>query len=160
MSNAAIMAERANSFQQSWNFTRSLSLDLLDSLDDESLLFSPGANLGDFWKQFRHLGRVQENYVDALRTQKLVFGPQGCHYSGDVSKASLVTYLQTLDHQLQHELHNLNWEDRIDWFGEQVDVFEHLSRMVGHENLHHGQFIVYMRLLDRKFPHSWNVFGL
>lgn len=160
MSKSTIMAERANSFQQSWNFTRSLSHALLENLDEDALLFSPGANLGDFWKQFRHIGRVQENYVAALRTHKVTFGTENCTYSGDGSKASLIAYLKSLDKALDHELNNLNWEDRIGWFGEEIDVFEHLSRMIGHENLHHGQFIVYMRLLGRKFPPSWLVWGL
>lgn len=33
-------------------------------------------------------------------------------------------------------------------------------RLLSHEVLHHGQWIVQMRLLNRPFPESWGVWGL
>ena len=52
-------------FKSEWNFTRKLTLELLDSLTDVELSKSPGGDLGPFWKQFRHVGRLQECYVEA-----------------------------------------------------------------------------------------------
>jgi DinB superfamily len=49
-------------FKNEWVFTRSLTLDLLDSLTDAELAKSPSPRVGPFWKQFRHVGRLQECY--------------------------------------------------------------------------------------------------
>ena len=49
-------------FKREWTFARGLTVDLLDSLSDAQLNETPAANLGPFWKQFRHVGRLQECY--------------------------------------------------------------------------------------------------
>jgi hypothetical protein len=55
---------------------------------------------------------------------------------------------------------SLNVAQRIDWFGSTVDAYTHFTRMVDHEILHHGMFVVYVRLLRRSFPPSWAAWGL
>jgi hypothetical protein len=45
-------------FKSEWTFTRGLTLDLLDSLSEVELSEPPGRDLGPFWKQFRHIGRL------------------------------------------------------------------------------------------------------
>ena len=51
---------KSRAFDAPWRLARGLSRDLLLSLKDSDLLFSPGERVGPLWKQFRHLGRVQE----------------------------------------------------------------------------------------------------
>jgi uncharacterized damage-inducible protein DinB len=48
----------------------------------------------------------------------------------------------------------------IDWFGEPKSVGEHLMCLADHELLHHGQWIVYRRLLGGAFPKSWDQWGV
>lgn len=149
-------------FANSWTFTRALTLDMLASLTDSDLLWSPAASntAGAFWKQFRHLGRVQENYMDALDSGTITFSCDGKQYDGGASHKALRDYLTTLDDALFEKLETADGGDVIDWFGEEVSVREHLARLASHETLHHGQWIVYCRLLNKSFPKSWSVWGL
>lgn len=150
----------SQAFSSAWTFTRGLILDLLNEMSDSELLFLPGPQLGAFWKQFRHVGRVQECYMHALSTGNMDFSPEGKSYDHGPSKRWLVDYLDRLDSSLFEMLPDLDWSCQMDWFGEKVRIFEHLMRLVTHETLHHGQWIVYLRLMNKTFPDSWAVWGL
>lgn len=150
----------AMTVRQAWSFTRGLTFDLLSEMSEADLLFLPGPQLGPFWKQFRHVGRVQECYIDALSTGKIDFSPEGKSYDQGPSKQWLQAYLKRLDDSLFPMLTTLDWTAELDWFGVKVRVFDHFLRMVTHETLHHGQWIVYLRLMNKNFPDSWEVWGL
>lgn len=150
----------SNAFRSAWSFTRSLTTDLLDEMSESDLLFLPGPQLGAFWKQFRHVGRVQECYIEALSTRSIDFTPAGKSYDQGPSKQWLQAYLKRLDDGLFELIDEIDWESDVDWFGEKVNVFEHMMRMESHETLHHGQWIVYMRLMNKTFPESWIAWGL
>jgi len=150
----------ALTFGSAWKFSRGLTLDLLEEMSNSDLLFLPGPQLGAFWKQFRHVGRVQECYIEALNTGVVDFSPEGKSYDQGPSKKWLQAYLRRLDDSLFESLDKLDWTDDMDWFGEKVNVFEHMMRLVAHETLHHGQWVVYMRLMNKTFPDSWIAWGL
>ena len=167
--NARLQAKLA-SFQSSWVFDRSLSIEMLSSLTQEELLWTPGKKLGSFWKQFRHMGRVQENYLAAIDTRKVDFSTDGASFGGrsithpeataDLDKQALLDYLQDVDLRLTKRLAAGPLPETIDWFGEPVGLAEHLFRLSSHETLHHGQWIVYCQILGRPFPKSWSIWGL
>jgi uncharacterized damage-inducible protein DinB len=152
--------ELIDCFESQWRFARGLTRDLLEALKTSELAFSPGSHLGPFWKHFRHLGGVQENYLCALETGRIVFGFDDASYSGDASKKSLLDYLDRLDVHLRQKLITLDAARKIDWFGSPTDAYAHLMRLADHEILHQGMFVVYVRLLGRKFPSSWAPWGL
>src|SRR5215831_11893051 len=91
-------------FESQWKFARSLTRDLLKSLEPNELLFTPDMNLGPFWKHFRHLGRVEENYLEAVETQRVVFGFENTTYRGDASRQNLLDYLDRVDQRLKHTI--------------------------------------------------------
>jgi uncharacterized damage-inducible protein DinB len=64
-----------------------------------------------------------------------------------------------VDEGLQETLRGLR-ERTVQWEGESISLAEHLERLVAHETLHHGQWIVYVRLMGRSFPLSWAAWGL
>jgi len=68
-------------------------------------------NLGSFWKHFRHLGRVQENCLEALETGRVVFGFGNTTYRGDASRRTLLDYLDRVDQRLKHALTTLTRHD-------------------------------------------------
>ena len=84
-------------FKSEWKFTRRLTLELLDSLTDAELSQTPSRELGPFWKQFRHVGRLQECYMEALNTKKIKFDYRNKRYRGGCSKNALKAYLRALD---------------------------------------------------------------
>jgi uncharacterized damage-inducible protein DinB len=146
-------------FFSNWVFARKLTIDLLNSLSEADLLWTPGKEVGQFWKQFRHIGRVQEDYMDALINKSINFSLTNKHYNGVPDRNKLIEYFRNLDQILSEKLHQIDFAETIDWFGEKVDISEHLSRMLSHEVLHHGQFIVYCQLLKKQYPESWSIWG-
>jgi uncharacterized damage-inducible protein DinB len=146
-------------FERRWHFVRGLTLSLLNTLDDDDLTFTPGTGLGALGLQFRHLGRIQCNYIVALRTKRMEFGAPHLEAT-DLSVAGLRTYLHQADSELSGVIEDLAWDSTVDWFGENVDAEEHLHRMTQHETLHHGQLIVYVTVLGRRFPMPWSAYGL
>ena len=147
-------------FDSQWRLARGLTGDLLKSLEPEELAFTPGPHLGPFWKHFRHLGRVQENYLEAIDSGRVVFGFENTMLLADPSRQQLFDYLDRVDQRLTRTLSTLDAARRVDWFGEAVDSYTHFMRLADHETLHHGMFVVYMRLLGKSFPSSWAAWGL
>ena len=147
-----------NSTLGEWQFCRQLTYSLLESLSDDDLSFSPGDGMGQFWMQFRHLGRIQTNFLQGIRTLEMHFDAHGGGYSGRSTSHELADYLHNLDAELILLLRVVDIATSIRWEapGDTPQVWEHLSRMISHEYLHHGQWVVYMRLLGRPFPQSWN----
>ncbi|MBX9666386.1 MAG: DinB family protein [Candidatus Obscuribacterales bacterium] len=146
-------------FLLEWKFARGLSLDLLSTLSKDDLSFSPGFGMGPFWKQFRHIGRVQEDYVSAVLTGKVSFGNKSTHSKSRLTQDDVRTHLFSCDEEMLRVLSMTDSETPIDWFGESVRAQEHMWRLVGHETFHHGQWVIYMRGLDKKFPPSWSAWG-
>ena len=147
-------------FKSEWTFTRRLTLDLLDSLTDPELGETLGPGLGPFWKQFRHVGRLQECYQEALNTKKIRFDYGNKRYRGGCSKNALRAYLRALDRELVQTVERVDWNATIEWEGEMASVFQHLMRMLAHEILHHGQWILYTRLMEKNLPPSCRVWGV
>lgn len=138
---------------------RALTVELLGTLDQESLGFVPGPGLGPLWQQFRHLGRIEDNYTTALDTGRIAFGPPGRRAAG-ITRDALAAYLRDLDNDLRGAVANAASGLRIRWGGEEIDLPEHLARLVDHEILHQGELIAYVRLLGRRFPPGWRIWGL
>ena len=147
-------------FKSEWKFTRGLTLELLDSLTDAELSQTPSPELGPFWKQFRHVGRLQECYMEALNTKKIKFDYRNKRYRSGCSKNALKAYLRALDRELVQTFEGVDSNAIIGWEGEMVSVFQHLMRMLAHEILHHGQWIVYARLMGKQLPPGWKAWGV
>ncbi len=145
-----------------WKFARGLSLDLLSSLSRDDLEYSPGLGMGPLWKQFRHISRVQEDYVAAVVNGSVSFGILNKSSTFNRKKQTLEnlrTHLYTCDEEMLRVLSHADPEAPIDWFGEKVRAVEHMWRLVGHETFHHGQWVMYMNGLEKKFPTSWSAWG-
>jgi hypothetical protein len=72
--------------QAEFSWARSLTLDLLQSCSPDDLQFRLAPGFGPLWKQFRHITRVHENYISALRCRRIEFSTHGCAYFGGCSK--------------------------------------------------------------------------
>ena len=72
-----------------WRALRAMSLDLLDVATRDFLDFSPNSNIGTVWRQYRHLGRVQENYTAAIRSGSFQRGtPSWRQYTDNAQRGS------------------------------------------------------------------------
>jgi len=104
--------------QSEFTWARSLTIDLLRECSDSDLSFSLGEKGSPLWKQFRHIARVHENYLNALQTGKIEFGFQGCTYNGGRSKQELLQYFDRLDSRYRAEVANVRSDATVDWHGE------------------------------------------
>jgi len=138
---------------------RQLTVDLLKELPEEHLDFSVGKNMGTIGKQFRHIGDVQVCYNEAIKTGKIDFDKYRRDYSIESSRVKLLEFLEEVNGEMLRLIEE-NEGMTIDWFGEELSLEEHLKALIEHEILHHGELIVYIRVLGLKFPRSWGIWGL
>ena len=148
-----------NELQSEWIHLRGLTLDLLRACSNDDLRAVVQPGVSPLWKQFRHIGRVHEDYLRAMQSRRMVFDPGAGGYQGGASAQGLAAYLEGLS--ARHEIAFAAASDRpmIDWFGEAVSPRLHLTRLIAHEALHHGQLLLIWRGLGRTAPQSWASWG-
>lgn len=148
-----------DALQKDWTFTRQLTVDLLDACSQGDLDFALNSHCGPLWKQFRHMGRVHENYLSALKTGQVNFDPADGSYAGKASAKYLNSYFEKLEKYHINTFAGLGSGQVVSWFGEDVSPCIHLCRLLAHETLHHGHLILYWRALGHPFPESWANWG-
>ena len=111
------------------------------------------------WKQFRHMGRVHENYLSTLTFGQVKFDTLGGSYDGKASKLDLNDYFERLEKCHCDIFANIRSDQVVSWFGDDVRPIIHLSRLLAYEMLHHGQLILYWRVLGYSFSKSWANWG-
>jgi uncharacterized damage-inducible protein DinB len=149
------MEQELKQLLEDWQEMRQLTIDLLDELPEEKLLFTVGKNMGTIGKQYRHIGDVQICYKEAIKNKKIDFSKYRRDYSLESSKEKLKLFLLEINREMI-ELFENNQYVKIDWFGEEWNLKQHLKALIEHEILHHGELVVYIRTLGIKFPKSWS----
>ncbi len=86
---------------------RGLLIDIHRGLSDQQLTLTLPPNMGSLGKQFKHIGRVQLGYVDALNTGRLNFWKPLGNPSLETSKSTLLSFLETNDRELLRLLQEL-----------------------------------------------------
>lgn len=137
-----------------WRQAHTRTSELLGWLSDENLQLALNDVVGPVWRQFRHIGRVRQNYLDGLQTGRMVFGRPSRLASSD-AKPDLAEYLAATEGSSEIEA-AVARRDLVEWEGEgPVQAVDHLDRLVQHEALHHGQLIVIIGHLGLEFPTGW-----
>lgn len=149
------MEQELKQLLENWQAMRKLTLDLLDELPEENLSFTVGKNMGTIGKQYRHIGDVQICYNEAIKNKKIDFNKYKRDYSLENSKEKLKSFLLEINQEMIGLFEN-NQDVKIDWFGEEWNLKQHLKALIEHEILHHGELVVYIRTLGIKFPKSWS----
>lgn len=139
---------------------RKRTVDLLKTLSSEEFHGSPGKEIGPVWKQFRHVGRVQENYLLATSTGAVKFSPRAGTYKGGADINAMIEYFEQLDSRLVETLENMDFRKTIDWFGSPTTLTDHFQGLLEHELIHHGQWIMTFKLRNKAFPPSWKCWGV
>jgi hypothetical protein len=91
-------------------------------------------------------------YVDALDTKKIEFSYKPL---SDFSKESLILQMDKLDSLLEEKLEQFDGSEVIYWFGEEWNIHQHISAMIGHEQMHIGQIIAFCYSCDIRIPCFW-----
>ena len=161
------MTKDLEQFKKLWNFHRGHTLDLLKTLSDEELGFSVGQNMGTLGQQFCHLCRVDDQYISAIETLRVENNRKKLEFPLETSVSKLTEQLEGDGRKLFQIIKDMSEESveniKIDWTywkEKELGLLEHLNNMLEHEILHHGQLIVYFRIMNKKFPESWSAWGI
>lgn len=135
-----------------WKYGRGITLKFISELSDNDLDKNlPRKNYNTIRLQVEELARIQSYYVDALITKKM-------HFEGnpvqDKSKQGLKNIMEDLDEKMERVLDVFDGSETIDWYGTPKIINEHISAMIGHEQMHIGQIIAFCYATGIHIPDS------
>ena len=159
------MNNKLNYHFQSWKFHRTLTLDLLKSLEDEHLKLTVGKNMGTLGQQFRHIAKIELEYLDAIKSKRISVKPGRLDKAISESKEGLLKILNGTQKELTKVLNSIEDPENymIDWkeWGvNEMNLTDHIQALADHNNLHNGELIVYAKTHNIAFPKSWEPWGL
>ncbi len=150
------------SFVRSWNFTRSETLEILNSLTNTQLKFKPK---GKKWQtmawQFACIGRTQLVYAQAIKSGFMDFSlfhseemPQKTDFT---TKEELLEFLKKCDKEWIEAIRSRRMEEEfvVVWPGFKKSLPVHITGLVSHERLHHGELIAYFTLAGIELPENF-----
>ncbi len=157
-----------NSFVRNWNFTRNETLQILNSLNDKQLEFKPD---GEKWKpiywEFGCLGRTQLVYANAIETGKMDFSlflsDKLPSKDENKTKKEIIKFLEKTDKEWTDAVRSRRREEDflVVWPGFKRPLVNHISTLMTHERIHHGQLISYFTMagfeLPSEFKLNWNL---
>ena len=124
-----------------WKYGRGIIKNFITMLNDSDLDKPlPRKNLNTIRKQCEELIQIQTCYVEALETKQIQFNYEPLN---DVCKDFLIAEMDKLDSKLEKKLEQFNGSEKIMWFGKEWNIHQHISAMIGHEQMHIGQIIAF-----------------
>ena len=148
------MIESLKALLADWKETRSITLGFLEELSDADLDKPlPRKKLNTIRLQAYELTLGQRGFVDSLTTKAVIFGDEYDNYI-NLPTQTLVETMAKLDDKLEKALAIMDGTETIDYFGEQRNVHQIMSTMIGHEQMHIGQIIAFCYATGIEIPES------
>jgi len=94
----------------------------------------------------------QRDIINSLTTKTVDFEEEYVYIN--LSTQDLVARMAELDGELEKALEFMDGTDVIDYYGEQRNVHQIISTMIGHENMHIGQIIAFCYATGIEIPES------
>jgi uncharacterized damage-inducible protein DinB len=147
------MVESLKALLADWKLTRSIILGFLEELSDADLDKKlPRKVLNTIRLQAYELTLFQRDIVDSLATKKVIFEEE--YIYKNLPKEALVERMAELDANLEKALETMDGTEIIDYYGEQQNIHQIFSMMIGHENMHCGQIIAFCYATGIEIPES------
>ena len=151
---------------QAWRFHRGLAFDILRSLNDEQLKFTVGENMGTLGMQFRHILKIEIEYLEAIKNK--IVAPVQEKLDKDLweSKDKLLLISSDIETRMKELLDSISEDpetymiDWKHWSMDEMNLIDHIQALADHNNLHNGEIIVYAKTHEIPFPKSWEPWGL
>lgn len=145
-----------------WKYGRSIILAFLEELKEEDLTkILPRKKQNTIRLQIEELVWIQQDFLDALDTKKLTFTEEKNLVSvNSLPKDELKNIMQALDANLENALNAFEGSETIDhsgstWHGGGMkNIHEHISILIGHEQMHIGQIIAFCHAAGIDIPQS------
>ena len=148
-----------------------MTVDFVEAVPEDRWDFSPdppgkpgrapiahriGDGFAPFCKQVRHVVCVRGVYNDALVTKAVDWARKHDHYSGPLTRDSLLAALDDKQQRLLATLETVDTDTPIHWGGTAYFTFPVFTwEFIQHEAIHHGQWSVYASLAGFETPLSW-----
>ena len=147
------MIESLNALLADWKETRSITLGFLEELSDADLDKElPRKKLNTIRLQAYELTLFQRDVVNSLGTSALAYEEE-YHYV-NMPTEGIIERMAELDAQLEKALESLKGTEVMDYYGEQRNVHQIISMMIGHEQMHIGQIIAFCYATGIEIPAS------
>lgn len=140
-----------------WRYTLSNRYELLESLKDECLDFTPPGNhkLGDLQSQFATIGGTYQAYTKLLKEKRFRSEPFAILESRLTKfrkMKSLEIELKKIDKEFEMEVLKHTDDEEFDWGKIKTPIWRAISIAQEMERLCHGQLICYFALAGYKLP--------
>ncbi|MCL2366204.1 MAG: DinB family protein [Oscillospiraceae bacterium] len=136
-----------------WKQTRSIILGFLEELSDADLDKPlPRKVLNTIRLQAYELTLFQRDIVDSLTTHTVDFGTEYIYENWPT--AQIIERMAELDAKLERALDGMDGTEVIDYYGEEHNIHQIISCMIGHENMHIGQIIAFCYAAGINIPES------
>ncbi len=151
---------------QAWKFHRDLAFDILKSISDEQLKLTVGENMGTLGMQFRHILKIEIEYLEAIKNKKVAPVERSLNKDLWKSKDALLLIYHDIETRMTELLDSISEDSEkymIDWKHwsmDEMNLVDHMQALADHNNLHNGEIIVYARTHSVPFPKSWEPWGL
>ena len=148
------MIESLNALLADWKETRGITLEFINQLSDENLDKElPRKVLNTIRLQAYELTVFQNDIVNSLATKVVNFDEKDYQYK-NLPKQVLVERMAELDANLEKSLEVMSGTETLEFYGEQRNVHQIISMMIGHENMHIGQIIAFCYAAGIEIPQS------
>ena len=135
-----------------WKYSRGIVLTFISELSDDDLDKKlPRKEWNTIRLQIEELAMIQKDYIDSLTTREMNFNMAPLK---DTSKQGLTERLTELDKELEKILEAFDGNETISWFEEHKNIHEHISAMIGHENMHIGQIVAFCYATGIHIPNT------
>jgi len=147
------MTESIKALLADWKETRSITLEFLNELSDADLDKKlPRKKLNTIRLQAYELTLFQRDIVNSLGTDKLTYEEEYNYVN--MPTHGIIERMAELDTQLEKALESLTGSEIMEYYGEQRNVHQIISMMIGHENMHIGQIIAFCYATGIEIPES------
>ena len=147
------MIESLQALWADWQETRSIILGFLEELSDADLDKKlPRKVLNTIRLQAYELTLFQRDIVNSLTTKTVDFGEEYVYIN--LPTKDIVARMAELDAKLEKAVESMDGTEVIDYYGEQRNVHQIISTMIGHENMHIGQIIAFCYATGIEIPES------
>jgi len=145
------MIESLKALLASWKETRSITLGFLEELSDADLDKKlPRKKLNTIRLQAYELTLFQRDIVNSLGTSTLAY-EEAYHYV-NMPAQDIIERMAGLDAQLEKALESLKGTEIMSYYGEQRNVHQIISMLIGHEEMHIGQIIAFCYATGIEIP--------
>jgi len=147
------MIKSLKALLEDWKETRSITLGFLTELSDADLDKKlPRKKLNTIRLQAYELILFQRDIVNALGTDVLAY--EAVYTYVNVPAQEIIERMAELDTRLEKALERLDGTEIMAYYGQQRNVHQIISMMIGHESMHIGQIIAFCYATGIEIPQS------